>query len=55
MKKMAEIVQKATPSSLILLDELGSGTIPMKVQHSPLLSFTNPTTERLPNLSNHPL
>lgn len=28
MKKMAEIVQKATPSSLILLDELGSGTDP---------------------------
>ncbi len=28
MKKMAEIVQKVTPSSLILLDELGSGTDP---------------------------
>ena len=30
MKKMAEIVQKTTPSSLILLDELGSGTDPNK-------------------------
>ena len=28
MKKMAKIVQKATPNSLILLDELGSGTDP---------------------------
>lgn len=28
MKKMAEIVQKTTPNSLILLDELGSGTDP---------------------------
>ncbi len=28
MKKMAMIVQKATPNSLILLDELGSGTDP---------------------------
>lgn len=28
MKKMVEIVQKTTPNSLILLDELGSGTDP---------------------------